>query len=144
MTLGARILAGIALLFFLLAGTALALKVQPLFPDDAIQIVYGEHEEFHADGRAFHRMRNRDLYVLYLPQAAPGYRWWTIDLRGPSIAGSRPARSIGRWRYALRGDLSGPRIGSGNADAWNWHFEQDRVSFAHRTFTCSVRLPSGR
>jgi len=140
MTLGAKILAALAVLCFLVWGLAHSLGIQPLLPADGLEVIYGEQEDFHADGRAFRKFRNRDLVIVYLPQAGTGRQWWTVDFWNGSIADTEPPHSVAGWRFVMKGDLEGPAIGAeGAPDEWLWHFDENVASFAGRSFTCLVR-----
>jgi hypothetical protein len=144
MTLGAKILTALAVLCFLLWGAAFALDVRPLLPAPDVRIVYGVHEDFHSDGMAFRGLRNAAFFIVHLPQAAPGHRWWTIDFRDLSIAMSGPVRSLGterRVHYALKGDLDGASIGADeHRGAWTWRFSGDSASFAGQGLSCRVTV----
>jgi len=144
MTLGARIIASLAALCFLAAGIALAFGVQPLLPERKVEILYGEHEDFRADGVAFRKFRNRDLYIVHLPRAGAGRQWWAVDFEASTIADMRAPRSLGGLRYVTTSDRVGPAISTdGTAHAWQWQFTDDSAAFARRSFTCLVRRTGG-
>jgi hypothetical protein len=143
MTLGAKILASLAFLCFLVWGLALLLGVQPLVPSGDVQIIYGEQESFHADGTAFSRIRNHSVFFVHLPHAAPDFRWWTVDFRNQTITEVRPPRSLGSWRFILKGDMAGRRINAAKNDEWLWRINERSASFTAKAFTCRVRWTGG-
>lgn len=144
MTLVAKILAALAAFCFLVWGAVLAIGVQPIVSAPEIRIVYGEHEEFHADGAAFRGTGNGTFFIVHLPHASPGRQWWTIDFQEFVIAESRPLRSLQGRRYLIRSDLDGAKItAEDHARTWLWHFAGNEASFAGREFVCQVRKISG-
>ena len=140
MTIGAKILAVLASLCVLAWVFAIVLGVQPIVPATELEVLYGVHEDFHADGAVFRKLRNRTFYIVHLPQATPGRQWWTIDFQDLVITDALPLRSLGGARFVLEGDLDGtPIAGDERTGIWRWHFTGDSVSFAGRSLTCKVR-----
>jgi hypothetical protein len=140
MPIGAKILAGLAGLCFLVWAVALALGVQPLFRDADIEVLYGQHEEFRDDGTAYRKFRNPGFVVVNLPEAPPERRWWTIDFRDMTIRKVSAPRSLSDSYYVMKGDLTGSAIGNDDGtDPWRWRIEGTTASFANKAFTCRVR-----
>jgi hypothetical protein len=139
MTTGAKIFISLAALCFLLWGIALTFGVQVLVPATTVEVIYGEHEDFYADGQVFHRPRDTSLVIVYLPRAEAGRQWWAVNFSDMAVSEVRPLRSLGGWRFLVKTDLDGPRIGARNAGAWRWHFTEDSASFANGPFLCRVR-----
>jgi hypothetical protein len=142
MTLGARILLGAALLCFLLLGLVIAAGLQPLAGTRVLQVVYGEHEDFHDDAVVYRRLkpRNDGFFLLHLPRARPAYRWWAVDFRDMTIRSIDPPRSAGTRRFLLRGEPAGiPVDAKDRMGEWTWHFTAEGASFAGNGLTCSMR-----
>jgi hypothetical protein len=142
MTLGAKILLGAAVLCFLLLGLVLAAGVQPLVATTSVQVVYGEHEDFHADAVVYRRLklRNDGLYLLHLPHARPAYRWWAVDFKGLTIRSVSPPHSLWKREFLLRGEPAGVSVDDrAQLGEWTWHFTEAGASFSGNGFTCSAR-----
>jgi len=142
MTLGAKILLGAAVLCFLLLGLVLAAGVQPLAAAPALQVVYGEHEDFHADAAVYRRLklRNDGFYLLHLPHARTAYRWWAVDFKSLTIRSVAPPRSLRSRKFLLKGEPAGVSVEDrARLGEWSWHFTEAGASFSGNGFTCSVR-----
>jgi hypothetical protein len=140
MALGAKILAAAAILCIVLWAAFLVVGAQPLTATDALQVIYGEHEEFFADAVVYTRARNGASYFLHLPRARPAYRWWNVDLKDMTITAGVIPRSLGSRKYLVRGDRGGIVIDNKEKmGEWYWHFTDAGAAFAGNGFTCSVR-----
>ncbi len=140
MTLGAKILVIAAVLCLLLWGVFLVVGAQPLRQTVALQVIYGEHEDFFDDAVIYQKVRNGAYYVLHLPRARAAYRWWTVDFKNMTIIVGGAPRSLGSRKYLLRGDRSGTKIDDKqNMGDWYWHFTESGAAFSGNGFMCSVR-----
>ena len=139
MPIVARILIAAAVLCLVAWGMALSVGLLPFLETKHMQVLYGDEEEFFADGTAYHKAGNASFLLLHLPQARQEYRWWTVDLSGHTIARSAAPRSLGRYRFMIRGDLAGPlidfRLPGGQ---WIARFSDRWVSFSGNGFTCRI------
>jgi hypothetical protein len=140
MTLGAKILVIAAVLCLLLWGILLAAGAQPLVETGALQVIYGEHEDFFADAVVYQKVRNGRYYILHLPRARSAYRWWTLDFGDMTITAGNAPRSLGSRKYLLRGGHGGTMIDDKQKMGdWYWHFTETGAAFSGNGFTCSVR-----
>lgn len=140
MTLGVKILTAAAILCLVLWGAFLALGAQPLKEVISLTVIYGEDEEFYADAAVYRKIRNETLFLLHLPRARHAYRWWSVDLKDLKISLIGAPRSVGSWKYLLRGEPNGTMIGNkDNKDEWSWHVTESGVAFSGNGFMCSVR-----
>jgi hypothetical protein len=142
MTLGAKILTAAAILCLLLWAAFLALGAQPLEETHSLTVIYGEDEDFYADARVYHKLRNETLFLINLPRARSAYRWWSVDLTNMTISLVGSPRSVGSRKYLLREDPKGTDVGNKDKMGdWFWHFTEQGASFSGNGFMCSVRWP---
>lgn len=140
MTLGAKILAVAAVLCLILWGAIFYVGAQPLTRTEALQVIYGEQEDFFSDAAVYQKVRNSTYYILHLPRARAAYRWWAVDFKDMTITADAAPRSLGPRKYLLRGDHGGTRIDDRRKmGEWYWHFTDAGAAFAGNGFTCSVR-----
>ncbi|MDA8099558.1 MAG: hypothetical protein M0042_08025 [Nitrospiraceae bacterium] len=141
MTLGAKILTALALLCLLAWGAVSAVGIRPLStPVPAVQVIYGEGEDFFGDAVIYSAGKSSSFLLLFLPKARPAYRWWTVDFRNFAIRTAAPPRTFRKWTYITRTGLPGTAIDNRKImGEWYWHFTETGASFSGNGFTCSVR-----
>ena len=144
MARGAKILAFAAALCLILWAVVLAFGAQPLRETKALQVIYGEGEDFFADAVVYRKVRSDAFALLLLPRARPAYRWWMVDFRNMSISVIRSPRSLGSRKYLLRGEPGGTKLDTmAQTGHWYWHFTDSGAAFSGNGFTCSVRKNKG-
>jgi len=140
MTLGAKILVIAAVLCLFAWGLFLVSGAQLLRESVALQVIYGEQEEFFADAVVYQKLRNDTYYILHLPRARASYQWWTVDFRDMTITAGKAPRSLGSRKYLLREDRGGRSVDDRQKmGEWDWHFTEAGAAFSGNGFTCSVR-----
>lgn len=140
MALGSKILALAAALCLLLWVLFMVTGAQPLQESKALQVIYGEQEDFFGDAAVYRKLGNDTFFILHLPRARPAYRWWTLDFKDLTIAAGGAPRTIGSRYYLLRGDRAGAKLDDRD---WYWHFTAAGAAFAGNGFTGSVRRNNG-
>lgn len=140
MTVGAKILAILAVLCLACWLGLMAFGVQPLVKARGYEIIYGEGEEFFSDARVYRKLGNDTGIIIQLPRARAAYRWTAVDFTGQAITFPRPARTIGSLRFWLKKDVLGKRIEDLEASGkWFWHYTDDGAAFSGDGFSCRVR-----
>jgi hypothetical protein len=144
MARGAKILAFAAALCLILWVVVLAFGAQPLRETDALQVIYGEGEDFFSDAVIYRKVRSDAFALFLLPRARPAYRWWMVDFRNMSITVISSPRSLGSRKYLLRGEPRGTTLDNkARMGDWYWHFTESGAAFSGNGFTCSVRKNKG-